>query len=241
MYLNSFQIKIIMVILMVLDHICKIPNLISNNIEVIFHIISRCVSVWFGYILVEGFLYTKNLKKYIIRLWSFAIITLIGNNILTFLYKSKNVIFYNNILLTLAISISILSLLFVRKESKYKYLKILLAIILMLGGIVSEGGIVVIPFVLITYIFRKNTKTRDISYLILSLILLLINYTPYEDIKTTIQMLLYNCDWFFIIVLPFIYLYNGERGFSNKFSKYFFYIFYPLHLWIIGTIIFILK
>ena len=37
--------------------------------------------------------------------------------------------------------------------------------------------------------------------------------------------------WWPLMSIPFIALYNGERG--NKKMKYFFYIFYPLHLVII--------
>ena len=240
--LNSFQIKIIMIILMVLDHISKIPNLVTPQLSLIFHLISRCVSVWFAYILVEGFLYTRNRFKYSLRLWSFALIMFLGNSLLTQLFKSKEIVLYNNIFLTLAFSITILNLLFNSKENKLKSLKVIFGIILVfIGVIISEGGIVVIPFVLITYIFRNKKIVRNILYLVFSLIMLFISYTTYGDIKTTIEMLLFNCDWFFISVIPFIYLYNGERGLNNKFSKYFFYIFYPLHLWIIATIAFLVK
>ena len=240
--LNSFQIKIIMITLMILDHISKIPNLVTPQLSLIFHLISRCVSVWFAYILVEGFLYTRNRFKYSLRLWSFALIMFLGNSLLTQLFKSKEIVLYNNIFLTLAFSITILNLFFNNKENKLKSLKVIFGIILVfIGVIISEGGIVVIPFVLITYIFRNKKIVRNILYLVFSLIMLFISYTPYGDIKTTIEMLLFNCDWFFISVIPFLYLYNGERGLNNKFSKYFFYIFYPLHLWIIATIAFLVK
>ena len=166
----------------------------------------------------------------------------LGNSLLTQLFKSKEIVLYNNIFLTLAFSITILNLLFNSKENKLKSLKVIFGIILVfIGVIISEGGIVVIPFVLITYIFRNKKIVRNILYLVFSLIMLFISYTTYGDIKTTIEMLLFNCDWFFISVIPFIYLYNGERGLNNKFSKYFFYIFYPLHLWIITTIAFLVK
>ncbi|MBD5549290.1 MAG: hypothetical protein HDQ97_18205 [Lachnospiraceae bacterium] len=44
---------------------------------------------------------------------------------------------------------------------------------------------------------------------------------------------------FYFLVFPFILLYNGERGPKSNFNKYFFYIFYPVHLWIIAIINFI--
>ena len=54
-------------------------------------------------------------------------------------------------------------------------------------------------------------------------------------------MMFYNSDWLFITVLPFISLYNGERGPATKWSKYFFYIFYPAHLWLITCIAYLVH
>ena len=42
-----------------------------------------------------------------------------------------------------------------------------------------------------------------------------------------------------VLAIPIIYAYNGERGKNikfNKFMKWFFYIYYPLHLFIIGIL-----
>lgn len=39
-----------------------------------------------------------------------------------------------------------------------------------------------------------------------------------------------NCTWMIIGSLPFILLYNGKKGIG---VKYFFYAFYPLHIWIL--------
>ncbi|MCL2052147.1 MAG: TraX family protein [Lachnospiraceae bacterium] len=33
-----------------------------------------------------------------------------------------------------------------------------------------------------------------------------------------------------------MFLYNGERGSESALAKYFFYVFYPLHLWIIYSV-----
>ncbi|RVU70996.1 MULTISPECIES: TraX family protein [Lactobacillus] len=36
-----------------------------------------------------------------------------------------------------------------------------------------------------------------------------------------------------INVIPLILLYNGQRGKKSWITKYFFYIIYPVHLWIL--------
>lgn len=67
------------------------------------------------------------------------------------------------------------------------------------------------------------------------------SYVPYESITDTLKMLMYNSDFLEILAIPTILLYNGERGINNKFSKYLFYVFYPLHLWILAAISFMIK
>jgi hypothetical protein len=49
--------------------------------------------------------------------------------------------------------------------------------------------------------------------------------------KTSVLM---SFTWISLLALPILLLYNGEKGKWNM--KYFFYIFYPLHLGILGGI-----
>ena len=122
-------------------------------------------------------------------------------------------------------------------EGILKFLKLILGCLIgFLGLIFTEGGQIIIPFMLITYFLRNREMIRNIFYVLYSILILIFSYVPYDSFKETLLMLLYNSDWLFILVIPFIYLYNGERGNNSKFSKYFFYVFYPLHLWIIKLI-----
>lgn len=119
----------------------------------------------------------------------------------------------------------------------WKFLKLILGCLIgFLGLIFTEGGQIIIPFMLITYFLRNREMIRNIFYVLYSILILIFSYFSYDSFKETLLMLLYNSDWLFILVIPFIYLYNGERGNNSKFSKYFFYVFYPLHLWIIKLI-----
>ena len=45
--------------------------------------------------------------------------------------------------------------------------------------------------------------------------------------------LTFDSEWMMISVLPFIWLYNGQRGKKSWITKYFFYIICPAHLWIL--------
>lgn len=231
---NAFEIKLFMAFLMVLDHLHYIPGLIPENLNLIFHVITRCVGVWFAYAAVEGFCYTRNKITYNARLFLWAGIMAAGN---LFFHVS------NNIFLTLALGILALNVMFYESDkitNVDKTIKIIRKILGFIMVIVSfpfaEGAMVVIPFMIITYFLREKPKSRNITYVIFAILLGITSYVPYDTLEMTLKMLAYNCDFMFITVIPFIYLYNGKRGPKTKFSKYFFYVFYPAHLWIIATI-----
>lgn len=70
-----------------------------------------------------------------------------------------------------------------------------------------------------------RTGFMDLSELLEIPVIFLFNYMPW-GIKD--YSLLYDTYyWCMIFALPFMMLYNGEKG---KGSKYFFYLFYPLHI-----------
>lgn len=243
---DAFQIKLFMAVLMVLDHLPHIHGLIPPMWIGIFHLVTRCVSAWFAFMAVEGFLHTRNRIKYNARLFLWAGIMFAGNSLLTYLFRSKDVYVGNNIFLTLAIGVLLLNLWSWGGTSLspgYKLLKLSgMVMITAAGALHTEGGYILLPFMLLTYGFRNRCKIRNLSYVLLSLMLLLPNIPAlfqYESLAMGLDMFLFNSDWFFLSVLPFLYLYNGERGRNDRFSKYFFYIFYPLHLWIIAAISYI--
>ena len=88
---NATQLKYLMAAVMVLDHIPHITGIVSPLWEGIFHALTRCVGVWFAYMAMEGFIHTRNLKNYLIRLWSWALIMFAGNSLLNALFASKGV------------------------------------------------------------------------------------------------------------------------------------------------------
>ena len=231
---NQFQIKIFMALLMVTDHLSLVPGLISGDLIGIFHILTRCVAVWFAYGAVEGVLYTHDIKKYIYRLYGAAAIMFSGNILLGFLFASKKILISNNIFLTLAIGVTIVAALKYIDTKSTRY--IVVAVNFVVGFVIGEGGYLLLPFMIITYYTYKNAKLRNILYMILAAVICAIFFVPYDTVAATVKMLAYNSDFMFITVIPFLYLYNGEHGPYNKFSKYFFYVFYPAHLWILTII-----
>ncbi|MCC3868148.1 TraX family protein [Terrisporobacter mayombei] len=238
---NAFQIKIFLIALMLLDHIFFAFNGLMPSWV---HALTRGVAPMFAYFLVEGYFYTRDKRKYGVRLLGFAVFMHLGNMIINTLFASKNVMVDNNIFATLFVGFIVISI-FERAKNNEGLVKVLFNVVAIVVAFyvapLVEGGFSVIPFIMITYFFNGNKKKQIIGYLLLSIILFFMSYAPYDSIKDTLDMLMYNSDFLAILAIPTILLYNGERGLNNKFSKYLFYVFYPLHLWFIAAISFMIK
>ncbi|MEG0013075.1 MAG: TraX family protein [Cellulosilyticaceae bacterium] len=238
--LNAYQMKLICALLMVLDHI---SFFIPGELGGVFHVISRCVSPVFAYLVVEGVFHTRDIKKYNIRLFGWAIGMQLGNSLVNYLYVGREVSVNNNIFLTLSLGLMVVTMLKYAKELEgAKKIAInILVIIPVLMSVLCEGGMVVIPFMVISFCFRDNKKVKYILYVLFSMLLFKSNFVNYGDLRTTIDMLMFNSDFMFILAIPFIASYDGTRGPSAVWNKYFFYVFYPAHLWIIATITYWVK
>lgn len=221
--------------LMVLDHI---TFFVSDNTSIIFHIITRCVGVFFAYMLVEGFFHTSNRKNYLFRLAGAAGVMFIGSTLLNLWLGDPMIQVHNNIFLTLTLGLLLLIVVDWVKEVPHLTFKLagtlVAATLLIAGAMLTEGGTVLLPFILITYFTYNKVLLRDACYLGFSLFLLFTSFQWMGDWSTTLLMLGMNSDFAFISVIPFLHLYNGEKGKTSAFSKYAFYLFYPAHLWIIA-------
>ena len=228
--MNAFQLKLLMVFLMVLNHVCYIEHLVPDRLAFVFTIISRCVAPMFAYFAVEGIRKTCNLKKYCLRLSVLAGIVFIGNGILKTVlgnFTPERIRpLENNVIFTLALGVVAIALTQWGKAKQGidgKCCYVLSALCFLLGFFMGEWGSVLLPFMFIEYFFHNKKVIRFAGYLLIEVIAILLPFSePY---------------WF--LVFPFILLYNGERGPKTKFCQYFFYVFYPVHLWVIAIATFL--
>lgn len=237
---NAFELKVFMAALMILDHLDHIPGFLSPETAGLFHVLTRCVAVWFAYAAVESFLHTRSRLNYTARLFLAAAVMALGNLVLNRLGEDAGLSIHNNIFLTLGLGVVTLSALAELRYTASPWRKLGCLVgataVVALGAIYAEGGLVLLPFMLITYLCRKDPRRRNAAYLFLSVALFAVFYQPYPSWQATVQMLAFNSDFLFITVLPFLGLYNGKRGPKKTSTTLFFYLFYPLHLWVIQII-----
>lgn len=200
---NSFHLKAIMVVLMLIDHIGQfIPGAPPY-----FRWIGRLVAPIFFYLLTEGYDHTRDRIAYIKRLFIASIIMFAGNAILWLIFKGEFI--PNNILFTLAVNLSLLYVKDMKKQNT------LVNIALIISALLAEGSYLATGLIFLFHYLKHDKKKMSIAYIVVSLI-----FIP-------------NIQWMQVFALPFILMYNGERGPS---VKKFFYIFYPIHIWILFVI-----
>ena len=73
--LNRNQIKYLVIIAMIIDHIATafLPD--ESILAMIMHFVGRFTAPTMAYFIVEGYYHTKSVKKYVIRLAVFAAVS----------------------------------------------------------------------------------------------------------------------------------------------------------------------
>ena len=212
--MSSFILKIIAIICMMFDHVGYI---IFGKFSFM-NYIGRLAFPIFAFGISEGYKNTKNLKKYLLRLFVFAIISQIPYILFLNAIGSTNFTF--NIFFTL-----ILGLLSITIYDKIdnKYLGILIVILFSAFAELFnfDYGCFGIATIFIFYLFKDNKLLMNVFFIIITFINYFYKYITSFKIHYLI-IILFCC----LSLIP-INLYNNKKG---KNIKYVFYIFYPLHL-----------
>ncbi len=232
--MNQNSVKFIAALAMTFDHIGEFIFKGNNDmLYLVFKSIGRIAYVLFAYMIVEGFNHTSNLKRYFLRLLSFALIIELGLGIISLILKENYTIFgiSQNVIWPLVFGLGGLILL------NNKLLAVRLTSVLVVGLALLlniQYGAYGVLIILIFGIYQ-NKLTQFLFLVGLNLLFIdvpLLQYLGKSD------MARYTGEgwiqWFSLFSFIFIGFYNGKKGKWN--TKCFFYIFYPVHLGIIFLI-----
>ncbi|MCQ2506820.1 MAG: conjugal transfer protein TraX [Lachnospiraceae bacterium] len=195
----------------------------------VFKALGRISFPIFCFCLVIGYLHTRNIKKYILRLAIFAIISEIPFDMAFYGPETSSIIplftfEHQNVILTFLISIlTILGIDYfgtnLKGLRKQEYTVRSAAVYRLLVLIIG---------ILLSYFLK--TDYSYVGLMMLVLIFLTRDFKKFNLVATGI--LAYASSPFALFSLPFIALYNGKKG---RGFKYFFYVFYPLHLFLLSA------
>lgn len=212
--MSSFVLKIIAITAMLFDHLGYV---VFGRFSFM-NYIGRLAFPIFAFGVSEGFKYTKDLKKYFIRLSIFAIISQLPYMLFSNVIGSNT--FTLNILFTLILGLFAIT---VYEKIDNKYLGFLFVVLL---SVIShfghfDYGWFGIAVIFIFHIFKDKKVLMNLTFIIFTVINYIYNYVTTSRIEY-IFIIIFCC----LSLIP-INLYNGKKG---KDIKYLLYVFYPLHL-----------
>lgn len=225
---SNFTLKIMAIIFMAMDHIYTYMNVALNNqVPIWLGYLGKLAAPIFFYLIVEGFYHTRSKNKYMQRIFSMGILMIIVD----LLFK-----IHNNIFLSLGFAIAMLSMIeqakLSQKGSKKRIINIILAISFGVLGLFTEASLYGVGMVLIFYFLREKKVAMTLTYIVFSLAGI-IGFIGPNFIEAAF---LWDYQWMMVFAIIPILMYNGKLGISNKFIKWMFYWFYPIHLIIIVLI-----
>lgn len=225
--ITGSTLKIIAIISMILDHVgaVLINAMLPEHPELIdlYYFLRYCGRIAFPifcFLLVEGFMHTKNIKKYALRLGAFALISEIPFDLA--FHDSYFYMDGQNVFFTLFIGLIVIWIFrytdsyFLNAPFKQSICRVLFLLAgMFLAWVLNTDydyfGVIIIA------VFYEQYHHRLLASLCSNLFLFLMN---------TMELTSF-------ISVPLIQLYNGKRGLS---LKYIFYVFYPLHLLVLYAI-----
>lgn len=214
-----------------IDHIAYtfVPE--GTGIYYVMRLIGRITAPLMCYFLAEGFRHTHDKKKYLLRLILFAAISqpvyyiyvyrAVPNSILQFL-SSMNIMF--------TLSLSFLCLLIVTNDKLNVMIKAILTAVTLSFAQFGDWEYIIPMWTLIFFFFNKDKKKMVLFFVLASIIILPYTYLKYFD-----SFFLFSYNYGVVLALIPVALYNGQRSKSSsilkkKFNRWFFYIYYPLHM-----------
>jgi hypothetical protein len=252
--LSGYAIKIIGIVLMTMDHLHQM--FIAQGAPAWLEWFGRPVATMFIFLCAEGFYYTRNRKRYLLQLLAGFFFMSIMNNFLSFAMRMEEIALINNIFSTLFIAAFYMWMIELIKEGvrEKKTGLILLAvggmilpfisgialflalsaenrtavlILFFIPNLVSaEGGFVLIGMGILFYLLRKYRLAQ------IGVLLLISAVSWYTRENST------DFQWLMVAAAIPLLLYNGKRG---RGDKYFFYIFYPAHIYLFYVIAWFLN
>ena len=237
--LDANKLKLIAIIAMTLDHIAWLlfPGYSDGALPVVMHIIGRLTCPIMCYFIAEGYYHTRNIRKYTFRLFLFAVISHFA-----YIFASNDFVdarsfipfYFGSILNQTSVMWPLawgLVMLRVANSERFTQLqKTLLVILICLVSFPSDWSCIASLCVLAFGTNRGDLKAQGRWMLFFVAIYAVVYFFALDKLYGILQL---------AVALSLLARYNGQRGKNarvNKFLKWFFYLYYPLHLTILGAI-----
>ncbi|MCL2141829.1 MAG: conjugal transfer protein TraX [Methanimicrococcus sp.] len=231
--LNANTLKMIAILAMTVDHLTWVflPGYGTDFITLSLHIIGRLTAPIMMFFIVEGYFHTRNVKKYIFRMFAFAIISHFAYALMfdkSFIPFQNTVFDQTSVMWTLALGLTALAIDKSENPKLKTWHKHILIWFCAIAAFCADWSTPAAVCILYMGRNRGNFK-KQMQWLVFFIALYAIVYAIFlNPVYGIMQMAV-------VLSIPLLWKYNGERG-KWKGMKWFFYIYYPAHLAILGLI-----
>lgn len=218
--------------LMYLDTVFGSTKTVLTDIDQVLRLIGRISFPLYCFLLVQGFLHTKNRLKYAGSLLFFAFLSEFPFDFMLYTsldFSSLNVMF--------TLFIGLLTLWGIETARSNIVLICLISTMGMaMAAILNTdyswmGVLLIVSF----YLLRKNSFIQCTVTCVLFFLAMAIRYSKMHETLTQTFMYLLSSKYTVVLSFWMVYKCNGKRYLKK--GKYLFYLFYPAHLLIIGIIL----
>jgi hypothetical protein len=240
--MNANRIKLIAIAAMTLDHVAwmAFPGYSQEPLALILHVIGRMTCPMMCYFVAEGYHHTRNINKYTARLFLFALISHFPYLLASadFAGPLSWIPFYHGEVLNQtgvmwSLAWGLVMLRIAHCESLKNGWRALLILLICVVSFPSDWSCIAALCVLAFGTNRGNFKAQMLWMLFYVAIYATVYFFALDRVYGILQMAV-------VLAIPVLATYNGERGKDpriNKLMKWGFYVYYPLHLLVIGLLL----
>ncbi|HKM20746.1 MAG TPA: TraX family protein [Lachnospiraceae bacterium] len=227
------QLKIFAIIAMTIDHLTSVilPGYDRTWWIVLLHIIGRLAAPIMWFMIVEGYRHTRDLKKYITRLFVFSFIAHFAYNFcfgIPFIPLQTSILNQTSVIWPLAWGVVALYINDKEKCNLKQWQRILIMLGICAITFPSDWSCIAVLCIVAINQNYGNLKKQTLEMLIYVSFYAIVYAICVDVVYGVIQMLV-------VICVPFMMNYNGKRG-TWKGMKWFFYVYYVGHLVVCGII-----
>ena len=230
--LNRNAVKYIAVSAMLLDHIAWVFLDFSSPTAQVFHVLGRMTAPVMCFFLAQGYEYTRSFKKYALRLFLFAVLS----EVPWWLMRGEELFSLSfNMIFTLFLSLLAVHVEATRDSKAEKVLFIGLICVLSCW---CDWKYFAVLWSVGFYKYRDSIKKCCLWQAEVGILYCLYaffgSFSSYGNVGSALINSAFSLGTFLSVVL--LLLYNGESGKKTRGGKWFFYVFYPLHMTVLGLI-----
>ena len=247
--LTAYQLKIIAIIAMTINHLAHIVVLLPIDVGIMnamltsMNMIGKLTIPIMCFFVAEGYYHTRNVQIYLLRMAIFAVISQVPfylfehdlpSNLGMFIgdFAHLNVIF--------SLCMGLFAITVWKSQKLHIVIKVLCVAAIAYFTRTSDWRIFAVLWILAFATFRGDFKKQAAAFVILAAIRVFVYYVapglnPSLSVVLNVKIIIsQSCT---VLALIPLYFYNGQLG---KKTKYGFYIFYPAHLLVLAAIKFII-